>query len=63
MYLNSFQVLHIRLTNGNITSVTELLFDEGDLISGSSAAIVFDRKLLIGSFIDKLVICDVNVPI
>ncbi|BFZ15510.1 hypothetical protein BsWGS_18549 [Bradybaena similaris] len=57
------QVLHIRLTNGNITSVTELLFDEGDLISGSSAAVVFDRKLLIGSFIDKLVMCDVNVPI
>ncbi|CAG5129426.1 unnamed protein product [Candidula unifasciata] len=59
----SSQVLHIRVTNGNITSVTELLFDEGDLISGSSAAVVFEKKLLVGSFIDKLVICDVNVPI
>uniref|UniRef100_A0A0B7AY86 Paraoxonase n=1 Tax=Arion vulgaris TaxID=1028688 RepID=A0A0B7AY86_9EUPU len=59
----SSQVLHIRLTSGNITSVTELLFDEGDLISGSSAAVVYDKKLLIGSFIDKLVLCEVNVPI
>ncbi|XP_059160946.1 serum paraoxonase/arylesterase 2-like isoform X2 [Physella acuta] len=57
------QVLHVRLMEGNITTVTELLYDDGDLISGSTAAVVYSKKLLVGSAFDKLVICDVSVPI
>ncbi|GFR58993.1 serum paraoxonase/arylesterase 2-like [Elysia marginata] len=57
------QVLHLRLTEGNITSVTELFYDDGTLISGSSAAVVYNKTLLVGSSVDKLVACEVNVPI
>ncbi|KAK3768873.1 hypothetical protein RRG08_021881 [Elysia crispata] len=57
------QVLHLRLTEGNITSITELLYDDGILISGSSAAVVYNNTLLVGSSVDKLVACKVNVPI
>uniref|UniRef100_A0A0B7BHS6 Paraoxonase n=2 Tax=Arion vulgaris TaxID=1028688 RepID=A0A0B7BHS6_9EUPU len=58
-------VLHIPLKNGKIVleKITELFYDHGDLISGSSVAAVYNRQLLIGSVIDKLVICDVNVNI
>ncbi|RUS74703.1 hypothetical protein EGW08_017533 [Elysia chlorotica] len=57
------QVLHLRLTEGNVTSITELLYDDGTLISGSSAAVVYNNTLLVGSSVDKLVACTVNVPI
>ena len=57
------QVLHLRLTDGNVTSVTELLYDDGQLISGSTAALVYNKQLLVGSTIDHLVLCQVNVPI
>lgn len=57
------QVLHLRTAGGNITSVTELLYDDGDLLSGSSAAVIYNKKLLVGSTVEKLVLCEVSVPI
>ncbi|CAL1533476.1 unnamed protein product [Lymnaea stagnalis] len=57
------QVLHLRTAEGIITSATELLYDDGDLLSGSSAAVVYNKKLLIGSAVEKLVLCEVSVPI
>lgn len=40
--------------------MTELFYDHGDLISGSTIGTVFRNKLLIGSLIDKLVLCDLS---
>lgn len=57
------QVLHFKVKEGNITSVQELFYDHGELISGSASGTVYDRKLLIGSIFDNLVTCDVNVPL
>ncbi|KAK7506242.1 hypothetical protein BaRGS_00002354 [Batillaria attramentaria] len=56
------QVLHLRVKDGNITSAQELLYDEGELISASTSAMVYDRKLLVGSIFHNLVLCDVNIP-
>ncbi|XP_067685770.1 serum paraoxonase/arylesterase 1-like [Haliotis asinina] len=57
------QVLQIKLKDGSVSSVTELFLDDGNLISGSTAATVFNKKMLIGSILDKLVYCDVDVPL
>lgn len=59
------QVLRIPLRDGRVDpeGVSELFYDHGDLISGSSSAVVYNRKLLIGSVINKLVICDVKAEI
>jgi arylesterase/paraoxonase len=56
-------ILRLPLKNGKIVpeDITELFYDHGDLISGSSIATVYNKKLLIGSVINKLVVCDVHV--
>lgn len=61
--LNNFQVLRLPLKDGKIDAenISELFYDHGDLISGSSVATVYNSKLLIGSVFHKLVICDVNI--
>ncbi|GFS10530.1 serum paraoxonase/arylesterase 2 [Elysia marginata] len=41
-----------------VDEITELFHDHGDLISGSTAAHIHSGQLLIGSVIDKLVVCD-----
>ncbi|KAK0059774.1 serum paraoxonase/arylesterase 2, partial [Biomphalaria pfeifferi] len=57
-------VLYMPLTSGGKMTreedVVELFYDHGDLITGSSVATVYDNKLLIGSVIDTLVICEMN---
>ncbi|XP_050419126.1 serum paraoxonase/arylesterase 2 isoform X1 [Patella vulgata] len=57
------QVLMLYVKNGNITKTRELFYDDGELITGSSVAIVFNSKLLIGSVLDKTFFCDVSVPL
>ncbi|XP_041374820.1 serum paraoxonase/arylesterase 2-like [Gigantopelta aegis] len=58
------QVLQLKVKGDNLTSVQELFVDAtGDLISGSSTALVYKNKLLIGSVLHKLVLCDVNIPL
>ncbi|XP_071101216.1 serum paraoxonase/arylesterase 2-like [Haliotis cracherodii] len=57
------QVLQIKLKDGSVSSVTELFVDDGNLISASTVATVYNKKMLIGSFLDKLVYCDVDVPL
>ncbi|GFS08587.1 serum paraoxonase/arylesterase 2 [Elysia marginata] len=37
--------------------ITELFYDHGDLISGSSSAVQYDGQLLIGSIVNSLVHC------
>lgn len=61
-YSSPSQVLHLRVKSGNITSAQELLYDDGGLISASTSAMVYDRKLLVGSIFHNLILCDVNVP-
>ena len=57
-------MLQLKVKGENLTSVQELFVDAtGDLISGSSVALVYKRKLLIGSVMHKLVLCDVNIPL
>ncbi|KAL8580407.1 hypothetical protein ACOMHN_020884 [Nucella lapillus] len=62
-YLTPSQVLHFKVKEGNITSVQELFYDHGELISGSTSATIYNRKMLIGSIFNSLVMCDVNVPV
>ncbi|KAK6165592.1 hypothetical protein SNE40_022493 [Patella caerulea] len=57
------QVLMLYVKDGNITKTRELFYDDGDLITGSTVATVFNSKLLIGTIIDTTVLCDVNVPL
>ncbi|XP_046584014.1 serum paraoxonase/arylesterase 1-like [Haliotis rubra] len=57
------QVLQVKLKEGTVSSVTELFVDDGHLVSGSSVAVVYKKKMLIGSVINKLVYCDVTVPL
>ncbi|CAG5135730.1 unnamed protein product [Candidula unifasciata] len=58
-------VLRLPLKDGKIVpeDITELFYDHGDLISASSCAAIYKNKLLIGSVINKLVVCDVNADI
>ncbi|GFN87033.1 serum paraoxonase/arylesterase 1 [Plakobranchus ocellatus] len=53
-------VIRLPLSNGLVDheKITELFYDHGDLISGSSVAHIHSGQLLIGSVIDKLVVCD-----
>ncbi|XP_067687607.1 serum paraoxonase/arylesterase 1-like [Haliotis asinina] len=57
------QVLQIKLKDGSVSSVTELFLDDGNLISASTVATIYKKKMLIGSVFDKLVYCDVAVPL
>ncbi|KAK3778626.1 hypothetical protein RRG08_040806 [Elysia crispata] len=41
--------------------MTEMFYDHGDLISGSSCAAIFDGQMLIGSVMDSLVHCELFV--
>ncbi|XP_025081772.1 serum paraoxonase/arylesterase 2-like isoform X1 [Pomacea canaliculata] len=61
--LSPSQVLHLHVKDGNITSAQELLYDDGSLITASTSAMVYNRKLLVGSVFHNLIICDVHVPI
>ncbi|CAG5130483.1 unnamed protein product [Candidula unifasciata] len=58
-------VLKLPLNNGKVDTekITELFYDHGELISGSSVAAVHNNQLLIGSVIHKLVICDANIKL
>ncbi|KAK7111888.1 hypothetical protein V1264_011442 [Littorina saxatilis] len=57
------QVIQLAVEDGLIKSSQELFYDHGDLISGSSTAIVYDGTLLVGSVFHNLVTCKVNVPL
>ncbi|XP_048238590.1 serum paraoxonase/arylesterase 1-like [Haliotis rufescens] len=57
------QILQVKLKQGTVSAVTELFVDDGHLVSGSSVAVVYKKKMLIGSLINKLVYCDVTVPL
>uniref|UniRef100_A0A2C9KKG5 Paraoxonase n=1 Tax=Biomphalaria glabrata TaxID=6526 RepID=A0A2C9KKG5_BIOGL len=57
------QVLQLRTKDGLIVAVTELFYDDGDLISGSSTAVVYNKSLIVGSTVDKLILCQLNIPV
>ncbi|XP_035829748.1 serum paraoxonase/arylesterase 2 [Aplysia californica] len=52
--------LPLNVTNGEILmdQITELFYDHGDLITGSSVGAVYNNSLLIGSLMDALVVCN-----
>jgi len=54
------QVLSFPLKDGLISpeGATELFYDHGDLISGSTQGAVYKNTLLVGSLVDTLVVCD-----
>ncbi|GFO17111.1 serum paraoxonase/arylesterase 2 [Plakobranchus ocellatus] len=56
-------VLRIPLTKDGLVQekeITELFYDHGDLISGSSSAVVFDKQLLVGSVAHSMVRCELQ---
>ncbi|XP_035827188.1 serum paraoxonase/arylesterase 2 [Aplysia californica] len=59
------QVLALPLRQGKVLEegIRELLYDEGALISGSSVAVPHQGRILVGSVMSSLVLCDVNVPL
>lgn len=40
--------------------ITEIYSDDGNSISGSSVASIYDNKMLVGSVMDKLIYCEVR---
>ncbi|XP_013071047.2 serum paraoxonase/lactonase 3-like [Biomphalaria glabrata] len=58
-------VLRVPLHHGLVIEdkVTELFYDHGDFIAGSSVAAVYQNQLLIGSVMNKLVLCDLDIKI
>ncbi|KAK3769959.1 hypothetical protein RRG08_048169 [Elysia crispata] len=54
-------VVRLPLDKDNLVreaDVTEMFYDHGDLISGSSVAAIFEGQMLIGSVVDSLVHCE-----
>ncbi|XP_019633432.1 PREDICTED: serum paraoxonase/arylesterase 2-like [Branchiostoma belcheri] len=60
---SSSQVLRIQDPAGASPEVTELYANDGRQLNGSSAAVVYNRRLLIGTVHDTLLYCDVTVPL
>jgi hypothetical protein len=58
------QVLRFKVSeDGLITSSQELLYDDGEVISGAATALVRNGcTMLIGSVYHDLVTCEVKVP-
>ena len=64
--LTALQVLRIPLGADGLvqeTAITELFYDHGDLISGSSAAAAHSDQLLIGSVANSLVHCQLKLEV
>ncbi|XP_019633422.1 PREDICTED: serum paraoxonase/arylesterase 2-like [Branchiostoma belcheri] len=62
-HLAPSQVLRIQDPAGASPEVTELYANDGRQLNGSSAAVVYNRRLLIGTVHDTLLYCDVTVPL
>ncbi|XP_035678774.1 serum paraoxonase/arylesterase 2-like [Branchiostoma floridae] len=61
-HLAPSQVLRIQNAAGEYPEVTELYANDGRQLSGSTAAVVYNRRLLIGTVVDTLLYCDIMVP-
>ena len=59
------QILYLKTNpeSGLIQSITELFADDGEFLTGTSVASLYKNRMLIGTIIDRLAICDVNVPL
>lgn len=56
------KVLMIHMSNSSHpTGITELYSDDGNNLSGSSVASIYDNKMLIGTVLDKLMFCELRV--
>lgn len=55
---NPSQVLRLKVKEGHVTDVTQIVADNGNSISASSAAVHFKGHYLIGSIFSKAYICD-----
>ncbi|CAI9718207.1 serum paraoxonase/arylesterase 1-like [Octopus vulgaris] len=53
------QVLKLEVENGLIKSMKEVFSNDGFMLSGSTSASFYRNQTLIGSMLEKLVICDV----
>ena len=55
------QVLRLRVRDGTeMTRVTEVYADDGTQLRGSSSAVLYKGRLLIGTAIHKLLLCDLS---
>lgn len=56
-------VLYVPLVDGKavLDNITQVFYDHGDLITGSTIGAVYKNKLIIGSIMDKLVVCQLGV--
>ncbi|XP_078606594.1 serum paraoxonase/arylesterase 2-like [Branchiostoma floridae x Branchiostoma japonicum] len=61
-HLAPSQVLRIQNAAGEYPEVTELYANDGQQLSGSTVAVVYNRRLLIGTVVDTLLYCDIMVP-
>ncbi|XP_066272005.1 serum paraoxonase/arylesterase 2-like [Branchiostoma lanceolatum] len=60
---SSSQVLRIQTPAGASPEVTSLYTNDGRQLNGSSVAVVYNRRMLIGTVHDTLLYCDVTVPL
>lgn len=53
------QILRFHMKNGKATRITEVFADDGTLIGQSTGAVLYRKKMLIGSLRDRLLLCDI----
>ncbi|ELU08791.1 hypothetical protein CAPTEDRAFT_193248 [Capitella teleta] len=54
------QVLKINMKDGDMVNMTEVFADDGEYISGTSSAVHFKNKILVGTVFTNLMYCEVN---
>ena len=55
-----FQVLHLKTKDGYVTEITDVYAEDGTkFISGSTIAVHYRGKLLVGTVNNKAVVCEI----
>ncbi len=57
---HSRQVLVFHMKDGEVQGMTEVLEDDGVVMSGASCALAFNGKLFVGSVFYKGILCELN---
>jgi hypothetical protein len=53
------QVIKMRMSDENVTSVEEIYSNDGSEFSGSTVAVIHKKQLLIGSVVQSLLYCEI----
>ena len=54
----NFQVLHVKMSNNIVESISEVFVDDGSEAIGSSSATFINGRIVIGTVDDQTLICE-----